>query len=70
MVLGLLSLVVVDAATLLVPLVLRSAIDGLTAGTVNLLRSGLAIVGLAIVTMVFRFFWRFFLIGSARRRGI
>ncbi len=63
---GFLSLLVVDGAGLLVPLVIRDAIDRLARGEGDLLRSGLYIVALALVVMGFRFLWRYFLIGSAR----
>jgi len=63
---GFLSLLVVDGAGLLVPLVIRDAIDRLTRGEGGLLMSGLYIVALAVVVMAFRFLWRYFLIGSAR----
>jgi len=64
---GFLSLMVVNSATILVPLIIRSAIDQLTQGEGNLLVSGLMITGLALVVMVFRFLWRFFFIGTSRR---
>ena len=64
---GLLSLLVVNSATILVPLIIRSAINRLTQGEGQLLMSGLTIVGLAVVIMVFRFLWRFFFIGTSRR---
>ncbi len=64
---GFLSLLVVNAATILVPLVIRSAIDRLTQGEGDLLVSGLMITGLAAVAMVFRFLWRYFFIGTSRR---
>jgi len=64
---GFLSLMVVNSATILVPLVIRSAIDRLTQGEDNLLVSGLMIIGLAAVVMVFRFLWRYFFIGTSRR---
>ena len=65
--LGFLSLLVVDGAGLLVPLVIRSAINRLAKGEGGVLTSGLYIVGLAAIVMVFRFLWRYFLIGSSRR---
>lgn len=66
--LGLLALVLVDAAGLVTPLVVRQAIDGLAAHReVPLWVFGLVILGLAIGSIVFRFFWRFFLVGAARR---
>ena len=64
---GFLSLMVVNSATILVPLIIRSAIDQLTRGEGNLLVSGLMITGLALVVMVFRFLWRYFFIGTSRR---
>jgi len=66
--LGLLSLVAVDSASLITPLIIRQAINGLTSGLpTRLWLLGLEIVGLAVLGMVFRFTWRYFLIGSARR---
>ena len=64
---GFVSLTIVNGATILVPLVIREAIDRLAAGEGDLLRSGLMITGLAVVVMAFRFLWRYFLIGAARR---
>ena len=64
---GLLSVLMVNTGTILVPLVIRSAIDDLTRGEGNLLASGLKIIGLALVVMVFRFLWRYFFIGTSRR---
>jgi ATP-binding cassette, subfamily B, multidrug efflux pump len=64
---GLFSVLMVSAATILVPLIIRTAIDDLTRGEGNLLASGLKIVGLAVVVMIFRFLWRYFLIGTSRR---
>ncbi|UCF10000.1 MAG: ABC transporter ATP-binding protein [Candidatus Bipolaricaulota bacterium] len=64
---GFVSLLMVDAAGLAVPLVIRDAIDRISAGTGDLWRSGLIITGLAVVVMAFRFLWRYFFIGSSRR---
>jgi ATP-binding cassette subfamily B multidrug efflux pump len=64
---GFISLLMVNAATILVPLVIREAIDRLTRGEGDLLRSGLMIAGLAAVVLAFRFLWRYFFIGAARR---
>lgn len=64
---GLVSVLMVNTGTILVPLVIRSAINDLTRGEGNLLASGLKIVGLAAVVMVFRFLWRYFFIGTSRR---
>ncbi len=64
---GFIALMVVNGATILVPLVIREAIDGLTRGEGDLPRSALMITGLAVVVMVFRFLWRYFFIGTSRR---
>ncbi len=64
---GFISLLVVDGAGMLVPLVIRDAIDRLARGEGGILRSGLYIVGLATIVMVFRFLWRYFFIGTSRR---
>ncbi|MGB2982363.1 MAG: ABC transporter ATP-binding protein [Candidatus Bipolaricaulia bacterium] len=64
---GFVALMAVNGASILVPLIIRNAIDGLTRGEGDLLRSGLFITGLALVVMVFRFLWRYFFIGTARR---
>jgi len=64
---GFVSLLLVNGATILVPLVIREAIDRLARGEGDLLRSGLMITGLAAVVMAFRFLWRYFFIGAARR---
>jgi len=65
--LGFLALLVVDGAGMVVPLVVRGVIDRLTLGESGVLEGGLTILGLAIVVMVFRFLWRYFFIGTARR---
>jgi len=64
---GFVSLLVVNGAAILVPLVIREAIDRLARGEGGLLQSGLMITGLAAVVMAFRFLWRYFFIGAARR---
>ncbi len=63
---GFLSLLVVDGAGLIVPLVIRGAINRLAGGEGGVLASGLYIVALAAIALLFRFLWRYFLIGSAR----
>ena len=64
---GFVSLLMVDAAGLAVPLVIRDAINRIASGTGGLWRSGVIITGLAVVVMAFRFLWRYFFIGSSRR---
>ncbi len=65
---GLLSLVMVDAAQLITPLIIRQAVDALAGGAqVSLVQLGLLVLGIALFGAVWRFFWRFFLVGAARR---
>ncbi len=64
---GFLALVVVDGATLVMPLVIGRAVDDLADGSANLFVYALWIVGLAAVALVLRYAWRLLLIGTARR---
>ena len=67
---GILLLLVVDGVQLIVPLIIRHAVDTLMAGTAvlqDLVRYALWILGIALVVAVLRFLWRYFLIGTARR---
>ncbi|MBW1675404.1 MAG: ABC transporter ATP-binding protein [Deltaproteobacteria bacterium] len=68
--LGLFSLFVVDILQLLVPRVIKWAVDDLAICCVtaaNLLRYALYIVGIALLIGIFRFVWRRCLIGTSRR---
>ncbi|HAF70355.1 MAG: ABC transporter related protein [Acetothermia bacterium 64_32] len=68
LVLGVLALLVVDAAQLVSPLIVRAAVDDLVLGLGgNLPRYALYLVGIAAVVLAFRFLWRFFLFGAGRR---
>lgn len=67
--LGILILLMIDAAQLVVPLVLRKAIDALAVGAATLgtiTGYALWLVGIALFVAFFRFFWRYFLMGAAR----
>jgi len=64
---GFIALLVVDGAGLLIPLVIRDVIDRLSRGETGFLRGGIYIVLIAAVAMSFRFLWRYFFIGTARR---
>lgn len=64
---GFLALLLVNGAELVVPLVVRRAIDDLARGGGNLLLSLVYILSLAVLVVIFRFFWRYFFIGTARR---
>ena len=69
-VLGLMCLLLVDFLQLLIPLVLKTAIDLLTTqtGTTRLLiRQGMIIVALALGIACFRYIWRYFLFGHSRK---
>ncbi|MCS6937548.1 MAG: ABC transporter transmembrane domain-containing protein, partial [Candidatus Bipolaricaulota bacterium] len=65
--LGLLALLIVDGAQLIVPLIVRAAIDELaTQGRAQLWLYAGYIVGIALVVAIFRYFWRYFIFGTSR----
>ncbi len=67
---GLLSLIAVDVFQLFIPQVLKLTIDALAGGAATsglILTYGWWIIIIALGMGVGRFFWRFFIIGSARR---
>lgn len=67
---GILTLIIVDAMQLIVPQVFERTIDSLASGMATgslLFKMGLAILGLYTVMGIFRFFWRYFVIGSSHR---
>ena len=66
--LGILSLLFVDLGQLAVPQITRLAIDDLTRGQgERLMLYALLILAAAGFVGVFRYFWRFFLLGASRR---
>jgi ATP-binding cassette subfamily B protein len=68
-VVGLASLLVVDGMQLLIPRIIKRAVDDLTAGGVvrgDLVNYGLMIVALAAGIACLRFLWRFLIIGTSR----
>lgn len=68
--LGLFCLVVVDGAQLLIPQLVKRAIDLISSGDFELagvLRIALAMVAIAAVISAGRFLWRYFIHGSSRR---
>ncbi len=70
LILGLMSLLAVDFLQLLIPLIIRKAIDGLTMGTATpgvLIRWGMIILIIALAMAILRYVWRFFLFGLSRR---
>jgi ATP-binding cassette, subfamily B, multidrug efflux pump len=67
---GLFALTLVDLCQLSIPLVIERVIDTLTLEkpqVSDITRFGLYMVGIAVAMAVFRFFWRFFIMGAARR---
>ncbi len=70
LVIGVLSLVIVDGLQLIIPRVIKWAIDDLTQGGISrshLLRYSLYIMAIAIGIGIFRYFWRLFIMGTSRR---
>ena len=67
---GLFSLLLVDLLQLLIPLVIRKAVDALTynrATSDTLLKYGMTIMAIAVTIALFRYVWRFFLFGHSRK---
>jgi len=67
---GLVCLILVDMLQLIVPLVIKWAVDDLTllrVDTGRLLDYALAIAGLAVLIGAFRYVWRLCLLGTSRR---
>ncbi len=68
--LGLASLLIVDFLQLLIPLVIKKAIDLLTSETVTahtLLKHSGIILGIALMIVFFRYVWRLLIFGHSRR---
>jgi len=67
---GLVALSLVDICQLSIPLVIQKVIDALTlegAGFRDISKYGLYMLGIAVAMSVFRFFWRYFIMGAARK---
>jgi ATP-binding cassette subfamily B protein len=65
--LGLAALFIVDGAQLVIPLIIRAAVDELAkTGTAQLALYAGYILGIALVVAIFRFFWRYFIFGTSR----
>ncbi|MGC8894672.1 MAG: ABC transporter ATP-binding protein [candidate division WOR-3 bacterium] len=66
---GIFFLLIIDGAQLIVPLILRRAIDNLALGVATpgmIATYALWLVGIALFVAFFRFFWRYFLMGASR----
>lgn len=67
---GLIALVIVDVATLQVPIITKRVTDGLQTGTIDhgmLRKEFLYILTIGILVVIMRFIWRYFLFGTARK---
>ncbi len=67
---GIVALSIVDLAQLSIPQIIQRAIDALTiknAGLEALTKYALYILGLAFVMSIFRFLWRYFILGASRK---
>jgi len=67
---GVICLIIVDAAQIAIPQFLRSAIDLITGGNfqwMQIITLSLWMVGIMAVVSLGRFFWRYFINGSSRR---
>jgi ATP-binding cassette subfamily B protein len=67
---GMISLIIVDLLQLFIPRIIKWAVDDLTSGQTDiagLLRYAAAIVAVALLIGLFRFVWRYCLLGTSRR---
>jgi ATP-binding cassette subfamily B protein len=67
---GFFCLIIVDTLQLVVPIIVKNAVDILASGIYSkqkLLNYGLIIASIGLVTAMFRFSWRYCIIGSSRR---
>lgn len=67
---GLVSLIVVDVLQLIIPRIIKWAVDDLTAFNIDaarLLSYALLMVGIAVLVGIFRYIWRRCLLGTSRR---
>ncbi|MFI5322402.1 MAG: ABC transporter ATP-binding protein [Thermodesulfobacteriota bacterium] len=67
---GLIALSLVDLCQLSIPIIIEKVVDTLTlkgAGLGDVSKYGLMMVLIAATMSVFRFFWRYFIMGAARR---
>jgi len=67
---GIIALIAIDLLQLIIPRILKRAIDGLATGVIDLAGLGryfLIILLIALLIAIGRFFWRYLIIGSSRR---
>ena len=68
--LGIFSLLIVDGAQLIIPLIIRKSINLIQSGHATMVilgRYALYILGLTLIIAILRFFWRYFIMGTARK---
>ncbi len=65
---GILALFIVDGAQLVLPLVIRSVVNAIEKNRelISFVKYSLLIVLLSLFVVVFRFFWRYFILGAGR----
>ncbi len=67
MILGIIVLLIVDGIQIIVPIIVKQAIDNLATGIYSrLLYYAFLIILLSLCVAFFRFWWRFFIIGNSR----
>lgn len=67
---GIVCLMLVDAAQVLIPRYLKQAVDIISGGSFSIsaiIRPALAMVGIALFISVGRYLWRYFIIGASRQ---
>jgi ATP-binding cassette subfamily B protein len=67
---GFIALSIVDLCQLSIPLIIEKVVDVLTlknAGMGDITKYAAYLLGLAVVMSIFRFFWRYFVMGAARK---
>ncbi len=67
---GVIALTITDGLSLLIPNIIRHAVDSIARGTATgrlLFIYGLEILGISLVMGILRFLWRYFIIGSSRK---
>jgi len=70
LILGLSSLLLVDGLQLFIPRIIKKSIDALTVGQATvglLLKYALVIVGIALTMAIFRYIWRYLVLGHSRK---
>ena len=70
LIIGLSSLLFVDTLQLFIPRIIKKSIDSLTVGQASsglLIKYALIIAGIAVTMAIFRYIWRYFVLGHSRK---